>query len=93
MANKYIFHPHGITLPFPDGDIVLNAGPGITIQPQGNILTFSAPLPANVVINAFTPYQPVQMTDAKAANNTVYYSATTSKLCFKDPSGGIHTLY
>ena len=32
------------------------------------------------------------LADSAVANNSLYYSTTTSKLCYKDSSGGLHTL-
>lgn len=40
-----------------------------------------------------TAYTPFQQTDASASSNSLYYSTTTSKLTYKDPSGTTHTLY
>lgn len=45
MANKASFHPYGISLTLPDGDVVLNAGDNMTILPQGNLITFAAQFP------------------------------------------------
>lgn len=45
MATKTAFHPYGIVLSSPSGEVVLNAGENITLLPQGNILTISAQFP------------------------------------------------
>jgi len=34
----------------------------------------------------------VSLADSAAANNSLYYSTTSSKLCYKDSSGSLHTL-
>lgn len=34
-----------------------------------------------------------QLTDATAVNNSIYYSTTQNKLCYKDPGGTINPLY
>lgn len=36
---------------------------------------------------------PASMTDAEAANGTLYYSTTTNKLTFKDLNGTSNALY
>lgn len=46
MASKATFHPYGIVLSSPSGEVVLNAGENITLLPQGNILTISAQFPS-----------------------------------------------
>lgn len=38
-------------------------------------------------------WEPASMTDAAAANGTVYYSTTASKLVFKDSGGTVNNLY
>jgi hypothetical protein len=38
-------------------------------------------------------FQPASLADAAAANNTVYYSTTQSKLVFKDGGGVVNDLY
>lgn len=50
----------------------------------------------NQTMNLLLPngaYTPFSQTDAAASNNTLYYSTTTSKLSYKDPSGTSHVLY
>ena len=37
--------------------------------------------------------QPISYTNASAPNNTIFYSATDSKLSYKDPAGVVHNLY
>ena len=32
------------------------------------------------------------LTDSAAVNNSLYYSSTTSKLCYKDSSGSLHAV-
>jgi len=37
--------------------------------------------------------QPVHMSDASAPNDSIYYSTTQAKLCYKDSGGTVHTMY
>jgi len=37
--------------------------------------------------------QPIAMADASAANDSIYYSTTASKLVYKDSAGGVNALY
>ncbi len=37
--------------------------------------------------------QPVSLSDSSATNNSIYYSTTQGKLCFKDLSGTAQPLY
>lgn len=51
---------------------------------------------ASSVLTNFTAngaWQPASMADASAANNTVYYSTTASKLVYKDSGGVVNALY
>lgn len=56
MTGKAQFHPYGISLALSDGnEVVLNAGPNMTIFPQGDLITFAAQIPPNVAsINGAT---------------------------------------
>lgn len=50
----------------------------------------------NQTLNKLLPfgaYTPFSQSDASASSNSLYYSTTTSKLTYKDPSGVTHTLY
>lgn len=50
----------------------------------------------NQTLNNLLPigaYIPFPQSDASAPNNSLYYSTTTNKLTYKDPSGSTHTLY
>lgn len=38
-------------------------------------------------------WQPPSLADADAANNTVYYSTTASKLVYKNSAGVVNNLY
>ena len=87
------FNPQGISIPGRNGDITIIAGSNINIQPQGNAVTISATTPANVLLNGLNAYQPLKTSDAKAAPNTIYYSTTSNKLTYKDPSSNLHTFY
>ncbi len=93
MIGNAPFNPYGIVFSTPFGDMILNAGPGITIFPQGNMVTISATLPTNTIINNITPWQPPSISDANAPNGTMYYSVDSSKLVFKDYSGVVNNLY
>jgi len=93
VTSKATFHPNGITLSLPDGDVVLNAGNNMTILPQGDLITFSAQVPPGTVINNKGTWQPPSMADANAPNNSIYFSTTNGKLSYRDPSGGIFPLY
>jgi hypothetical protein len=93
MANKATFHPYGITLNLPDGDVILNAGSNMTIFPQGKLITFAAQIPTNLVINGLTAWQPPMMADSVAIANSVYFSTTNNKLSYKDSSNAVHALY
>ena len=37
--------------------------------------------------------EPVTLADADAANNSIYYSSTASKLVYKDSGGTVNALY
>jgi hypothetical protein len=50
----------------------------------------------NQTLNKLLPngaYIPFSQSDAAASTNSLYYSTTTSKLTYKDPSGSTHELY
>lgn len=87
------FSAYGTILHLPDGDMILGAGTNIQIFPSGNMITISAPTPANVVLNNSTAYQPPQISDAKAPNGSIYYSTDAGKLVFKGYDSAIHNLY
>ena len=55
-----------------------------------NLATINQNLVKLLPNGAYTPYQ---QTDASASSNTLYYSTTTSKLTYKDPTGTTHTFY
>lgn len=93
VNNTTSFTAYGITLHLPDGDVILNAGANITLQPAGDMVIISAQIPANVVFNNTTPYQPPSLSDAKAPKGSVYYSTDAAKLVFKDFSSTVHPLY
>lgn len=93
MASKSDFHPYGVSLALPSGEVVLSAGDNMTIFPQGNFITFAAQIPAGAVINNVTAWQPPVMANSKAPNNSVYYSTDASKLVYKDIGGSVHALY
>lgn len=44
-------------------------------------------------IRANGTIKPVQLADASAANDSLYYSTTASKLAYKDSGGTVHALY
>ena len=37
--------------------------------------------------------QPASLSDSAATNNSMYYSTTQNKMCYKDSSGTVHTMY
>ena len=43
--------------------------------------------------NFNVPIDPATLADARAPNNTIYYSSTQSKLVFKDSGGTVRNLY
>ncbi len=47
---KIGFHPHGIVIPTPEGDVVLIAGDNMTILPSGDVATFSVQIPPLPII-------------------------------------------
>lgn len=93
VSNTDTFHIYGAVLKLPGGDIILVAGENITITPAGGALTISATTPPNAVINNLTPWQPPSMADAKAPNNSVYFSTTANKLVYKAANGMVFPLY
>jgi len=94
MTSKASFNPYGVTLHFPDGDVVLNAGAGMTILPNGDLITFSAQIPSQLIANGNgLPWQPPTLTDGKAPNNSIYYSSDAAKLVYKSADSVVHPLY
>ena len=94
VSNSSTFHAYGIAIALADGStIVLNAGANITIQPSGNLITFAAQIPSNVVFNNTTAYQPPSLADADAPKNSIYFSTTASKLVYKAADSSVHALY
>lgn len=45
------------------------------------------------VFNQDNSLKPAHLSDAEAQADSVYYSTTASKVCYKDSSGVIHNLY
>lgn len=94
VSNSSTFHVRGVTLNLEGGDqVILNAGEYMTIFPSGELITFAVQLPPNLVFNSNTAYMPPSFTDIKAPKGSIYYSLTSSKLCFNDFSGVSHPLY
>ncbi len=87
------FNPFGIIVSSPSGDLVLNAGPNMTIYPSGNLVTFSAEIPSGVVINNTNAWQPPAISDVNAPNNSVYFSKDANKLVYKAADSSINPLY
>lgn len=88
------FNSRGITVSTPNGDMVLISGQNIRILPSGNTANISAQIPPGSIINGNgLPWQPPSLADAKAPNNSVYFSADSNKLTYKDASGSPHALY
>lgn len=87
------FNPYGVTIKTANGDAILTGSGIITIFPQGGVITIGAQLPVNLVLNASTPWQPPQLSDANAPLGSVYYSTDATKLVFKDYAGVVNDLY
>jgi hypothetical protein len=88
------FNSRGITVSTPNGDMVLIAGQNIRILPSGNTANISAQTPAGSIINGNgLPWQPPSLADAKALNNSVYFSTDANKLVYKAADASIHDLY
>lgn len=68
-------------------DIKLVAAQNVNIQTGG------LSMGGSIVLNSNRTYTPPSIADTSAANNTLYYSSTQSKLCYKDYGGTVHTLY
>src|SRR5579859_3433306 len=86
MVNKYTFQPYGVVVSCPSGNVTLNAGQNMTILPQGDLITFASQTTPNVFLTGI-PWQPPTLTDAKAPNNSLYYSSTLSGLTYKNSFG------
>lgn len=94
MTNKAKFHPYGVVIKTSDGDIILNAGEGMTIFPNGDMVVFSSQPPAGIIANGNgVAWQPPSFSDANASNNSIYYSITANKLVYKDSGAVVHNLY
>lgn len=83
MASKYQFHPYGVTISLPDGDVILNAGANMTILPQGNLITFAAAGPSKT-LNAAT-YTPT-------LTNTANVTASMAYMCQYMQVGNVVTV-
>lgn len=68
-------------------DIKLVAAQNVNIQTGG------LSMGGSIVLNSNRTYTPPSIADTSAANNTLYYSSTQSKLCYKDYGGTVHTFY
>lgn len=58
-----------------------------------NIQTGALSMGGSIVLNSNRTYTPPSIADTSAANNTLYYSSTQSKVCYKDYGGTVHALY
>jgi acyl-CoA synthetase (AMP-forming)/AMP-acid ligase II len=58
-----------------------------------NLASGSLAVSGTARINSDGSFSPPTLTDAAAANNTIYYSSTQTKLVYKDSGGTIHALY
>lgn len=88
------FNSRGVTLNSPNGDMTLIAGANIRIKPAGNTVDISSPTPFGSIINGNgLPWQPPSLADAKAPNNSIYFSTNANKLVYKDAAAVIHNLY
>ena len=66
------------------------------LAPSATGNAFEAQNSSGTTLSAIRPdgsWQPPSLTDSAAVNNSLYYSTTQSKLCFKDPSGVSQPLY
>lgn len=70
----------------PNLDGLVNASKNIATQLSSIAQALNTLLPSGA-------YVPFQQADTAASSNTLYYSTTTSKLTYKDPSGTTHVLY
>lgn len=94
VSNSSTFHTRGVVLNLDGGEqVILNAGDNMTIFPSGELITFAAQLPPNVVFNNNTPYQPPTLSDTAAPKNSIYFSSTASKLVYKAADGTVNALY
>ncbi len=87
-----IFHVRGVTLHLQEGDVILLPGDNMQMQQQGNTVTFTASVPANVLISG-TPWMPPALSNGTSPNNSLYYAIGVNKLTFKDSAGNTHVLY
>jgi hypothetical protein len=71
-------------------NMVVQASPAQSVDLQQWVNSSGAAL-ARITANG--GFSPASMAAESANNNTIYFSATAGKLCYKDPAGNINTLY
>jgi hypothetical protein len=54
---------------------------------------FQGTAESEMLIRGDGSIKPVQIADAAAENDSIYYSTTASKLVYKDPGGVVRNLY
>jgi hypothetical protein len=64
-----------------DIDVVIGSGQAISVEGSSSNITLNGAL------------IPVNLADANAPNNSIYYSTTQSKLVYKDSGGSVNDLY
>jgi hypothetical protein len=67
--------------------------PTIGIKPVEDHFKIYESRATGMLIRGDGSIQPVELTDAGAVNNSIYYSTTQSALVYKDSGGSVNTLY
>lgn len=77
------------------GKIIFEAKNSQNIELTATLIDLHGPLGiwGNTVLASNGSLIPANLSDASAANNSLYYSNTRSKLCYKDYGGTVHELY
>jgi hypothetical protein len=70
-------------------------GSAISYHPSNEVTNNSNVAGATVMdaLNTLAASQPPSLADVDAADNTLYYSTTASKLVYKDSGGAVNALY
>ena len=71
----------------------MNVVSGKAIWPQTWVLWFNSVQRLTNILRNDGSIAPVSIEDTDAANNSIYYSTTQSKLVYKDSGGTVHDLY
>jgi hypothetical protein len=95
ITPKSGFSVFGINIPTPNGNFEIVAGNGIKIQPAANGATISSIRAPNVIANGNgLAWQPPAFSNAKAPNNSIYFSNDVGKLVYKSANGSnVFALY